>query len=324
MNSPAPLKVSVDNYLRAETSIQFARMAKNSVQAGGFAHARQVVPIAQQSLNRMNRDTIYSSTVVDISAGATLTVPKTDGRYLSVAVIDENNYTQAIFHDEGQYALSRAAHGTDHVALVARILVNPEDPQDMASAHKLQNLLSVKANSSRPYVTVAYDKDSLTNTRNLLQQLGKDFADANYCSGKPDEVRETRHMIGAAMGWGGLPTSEVVYFIVGEGLPADHFCLTLKDVPVDGFWSLSVYNKDGFFEENPFNAYTLNNVMAQQDQTGSYTIHFGPEKLHMPNFLYVMDGWSLVVRLYRPHAEVQQGDWQLPELVPLQPGQLTK
>ena len=29
------------------------------------------------------------------------------------------------------------------------------------------------------------------------------------------------------------------------------YTLTLRDVPVDGFWSISVYNDKGFFEKNP-------------------------------------------------------------------------
>ena len=40
--------------------------------------------------------------------------------------------------------------------------------------------------------------------------------------------------------------------------------LDVKDVPVDGFWSISVYNAKGYFEPNPQNAYTLNNITAKE------------------------------------------------------------
>jgi hypothetical protein len=43
-------------------------------------------------------------------------------------------------------------------------------------------------------------------------------------------------------------------------------------VPVDGFWSISVYNAKGYFEKNALNAYSLNNLTARPDPGGSYTI----------------------------------------------------
>ena len=42
--------------------------------------------------------------------------------------------------------------------------------------------------------------------------------------------------------------------------------LTVKDVPVDGFWSISVYNAKGYYEPNPQNAYTLNNITAKTER----------------------------------------------------------
>ena len=46
--------------------------------------------------------------------------------------------------------------------------------------------------------------------------------------------------------------------------------LTVRDVPVDGFWSVSVYNKNGYFQKNSRrNAYTVNNVTAKPNADGS-------------------------------------------------------
>ncbi len=49
----------------------------------------------------------------------------------------------------------------------------------------------------------------------------------------------------------------------------------MKDVPVDGFWSISVYNKEGYFEKNEHDAYTLNNLTAKKNDDGSISIQFG-------------------------------------------------
>jgi hypothetical protein len=47
---------------------------------------------------------------------------------------------------------------------------------------------------------------------------------------------------------GGLAEREAYYVNVNPGLPAGEYQLTVRDVPVDGFWSISLYNAKGFFE----------------------------------------------------------------------------
>ena len=51
--------------------------------------------------------------------------------------------------------------------------------------------------------------------------------------------------------------------------------LEVKDVPVDGFWSISLYNAEGYLEANNLNAYTLNNITANKSDDGSVAVQFG-------------------------------------------------
>ena len=65
----------------------------------------------------------------------------------------------------------------------------------------------------------------------------------------------------------GNPDTAAMYV---SGYPKENdgktpYMLTLQDVPVDGFWSVSVYNKEGFFEKNPQNMYSLNSLTARSD-----------------------------------------------------------
>lgn len=89
--------------------------------------------------------------------------------------------------------------------------------------------------------------------------------------------------------------------------------LTVKGVPVDGFWSVCVYNKDGFFEKNEPNAYVVNNLTAKKNDDGSVTIQFGGYDGKTPNCLPVSPGWNYMVRLYRPRKEVLDGTWLFPQ-----------
>ncbi len=249
--------VTVDNYVHAETSAHFERMALGSG-LNRFGHGRHPTPLNHQNVARMNRDTIYSSALVDISQGATVTLPDSGNRYLSVAVINEENYTTAIFHEAGTYELTMEEHDTPFVALVARVLVDETDPVDLAAANTLQDQLSARAESASTYHRPDYDPISLRTTHELLQALGAGLPDASYCNGKKDAVRETRHLLASAFGWGGLPTYEVVYEASTAARPTADYELTVGNVPVGGFWSISIYNKDGYFQENEFSSYSTN------------------------------------------------------------------
>jgi hypothetical protein len=95
------------------------------------------------------------------------------------------------------------------------------------------------------------------------------------------------------------------------------YSLVVRDVPVDGFWSVSVYNAEGYFQKNPFDAYALNNVTAKKSADGSIAIQFGGCDGKVPNCLPITPGWNYTVRLYRPRAEILDGRWKFPDPQPL-------
>jgi hypothetical protein len=101
---------------------------------------------------------------------------------------------------------------------------------------------------------------------------------------------------------------------VDPGLPVGEYSLTVKDVPVDAFWSISLYNADGFFEPNDRNSNTINNITAAPNDDGSITINFGGCSDNRPNCLPLMDGWNYMVRLYQPRPEVLDGPWAFPTI----------
>jgi hypothetical protein len=94
------------------------------------------------------------------------------------------------------------------------------------------------------------------------------------------------------------------------------YALTAKDVPVDGFWSISLYNGEGYFVQNQYNAYSINNITAKKAEDGSITIHFGGDP-KQPNFLPIMDGWNYIVRLYEPRKGILDGTWKFPQPQPV-------
>ena len=312
-SADAPIPVNADNFVRTETASQIDRFLKTYVgsQVNTWAHIRTPAPIDNQTVIRMNRDTLYSAIIVDISKGATLTIPDSGDRYLSIMIVNEDHYINKVYHGAGTYNLTIDEFHTPYVMASVRTLVDSSDPADIKKVNALQDQITINAISARPYTHPNYDPASYKATYDALIELSRGLPDAKQMFGKKEEVGEVRHLIGTAFGFGGLPEYEANYLNVEPNLPVGAYQITVKDVPVHAFWSISVYNKDGFFDENKYDAYSVNNISGTPNKDDSFTVHFGgdPESV---NYLPIMEGWNYIVRLYQPRKEILDGTWTFP------------
>lgn len=311
----SPVVVNVENFARAETSAQFDRILLMTEGINEFVHLRGPTPLDKQNVIRMNRDTLYSAAIVDISKGAILTVPDAGERYMSIMVVNEDHYVNKVIHKPGKYKLTAKKYGTPFVCLSVRTLVDASDPDDIAQANALQDQIKIEAKSAKPYTHPAYDGDSYKTTYEALLVLGKGMTDTSATFGPKKNVDPIRHLLGTAWGWGGLPEEEAYYLNAEPNLPVGACQLTVKDVPVDAFWSISMYNKDGYFEANEEKAYSINNLTATPNEDGSFTIHFGGDPKNL-NHLPITEGWNYTVRFYQPRKEILNGTWIFPTVTP--------
>jgi hypothetical protein len=311
-----PAEVNIFNYVTAKSGIHFERVLGKGDSFNQWLHNRSVVKITDQpqSARRLNRDTLYSYAVVNISDRAFFDLPDSEQSYLSVQVINQEHFTNRTYHRAGKYSLSIAEFDTPYVLLLARTLVDTSDPDDIKRAHALQDKLKLSSHSTRPYEPAGFDLQTLGTMTKTLLSLADALPDANSCYGKKGEVDQVRHLLATAYGWGGLPDSEVSYKNIQPNLPIGAYSLTVKDVPVDGFWSISVYNKDGFFEKNIDDLYSINNLSAIPNNDGSFSINFGGDATKV-NYLPITDGWNYVIRMYRPQQQILDGRWLFPEAI---------
>ncbi|PLW68725.1 carboxylesterase [Pseudohalioglobus lutimaris] len=313
-----PIVVNVDNFVRAETAVNFNKTLKlTNGEVNKLFHFREPMPLDDPTVIRSNRDTLYSGAIVDISKGATLTIPETNGRYVSVMVVNEDHYLNKMYHGQGTYKLTMDEFDTPYVNVTIRTLVDASDPEDVKQVRAIQDGMVLQANSAKPYTHPQYDQASYEAAYKAVIELSRFLPDTKRTFGKKEDVSEVRHMLGTAMGWGGLPEHEAYYLTIEPNLPVGAYELTVKDVPVDAFWSISLYNKDGYFQENEYNAYSVNSITGTPNEDGSFTVHFGgdPESV---NYLYIMEGWNYSVRLYQPRKEILEGEWTFPDVKPVQ------
>ncbi len=312
--------VTIENFIRAESDLYFSAVALKEGGFGRFEHKREVSPIDNQNVIRQNRDTLYSAAVLDLDAGpVTITLPDAGKRFLSLQVITEDQYTPAAIYRPGAHSLNKEELGTRYVLAALRILVDPTDAADLERAHALQDAVKVEQlGGPGKFEVPKWDPVSQKKIRDALLILATTVTDTSKAFGWKNEVDPVQRLVGAASAWGANPPNDAIYLNVvppkNDG--KNVYRLTVKEVPVDGFSSVSVYNAQGYYEKNEHDAYTINNVTGKKNADGSVVIQFGGCDGKNPNCLPIMKGWNYMVRLYRPRAEILNGTWIFPQAQP--------
>ena len=162
-----------------------------------------------------------------------------------------------------------------------------------------------------------WDQASHAKVHDALLVLNSTLPDLRGAFGSRDQVNPVRHLIATASAWGGNPDKDAVYLNItpepNDGTTVH--TLTVADVPVDGFWSISVYDAEGFFIENDRGAYTLNNLTAAKNGDGSITVQFGGWTPRPPTVCRSpRAGTTWCACTGRP--EIQNGEWAFPAAHP--------
>lgn len=308
--------VTVDNFKRVETDYYFKTLAAAGC-FGKLCNERGPKPVDSQPVIRLNRDTPYSNGIFDLTKPITIIKPDTGKRFQSMVVINEDHYVKKVAYKPGRYTLTQKEAGTRYVLVAFRTFMDPNDPADMKEGQRLQDQIRIEQKDPGKFEVPDWDQAQRQKLHDALLALGPFVPSSAGMFGDKNEVDPVRHLVGTAGGWAGNPVKDALYLNVSpkanDGQAAH--TLTVKDVPVDGFWSITVYNAKGFYEA-PENAISVNNVTGKKNPDGSFTIHFGGDP-KQPNYLRIMPGWNYTVQLYQPRKDILDGKWKFPAAEPV-------
>ncbi len=310
--------VTWDTFVRAESDKYF-KSYEHLGGIGNFYNIRQPTPIDAQKVIRMNRDTMYSFGIFDLTSPVTITKPDTGDRFQSMMALNQDEYVPIpVVYKPGKYTLTQDKVGTRYVFVAFRTFVDSTNPADIKKVNAIQDQIKVEQASKGKFDSPNWDPKSQDRLRDAINVLASTMKSFREAFGTKEEVDPIAHLLGAASGWGGNPAKDATYLNVtpekNDGKTP--YTLTVKDVPVDGFWSISLYNSKGFFQKNPYNAYSINNITGKKGKDGSITIHLGGDP-KQPNYLPIMDGWNYTVRLYQPSQAIVDGTWKFPKPQPV-------
>jgi len=282
--TPADFEATDTAYKVSETDFNMKRsLAKAPV--NHWAHQDDVSNVKTQQVIRENQDVIYSSAVVDISKGATISCPASDV-YQVIQIIDFQNYIVRVLYPGESLAVTpdKVSYG-DYVYLNMRIRKLPAEKGGLEATHKLQRQATISANAARPYCSpdIVLDSALMEKIRMALVrdvETGK-FTDTTRVMGTPLDTDPQGHLYATAYGWGGLALGDAAYqpldrnltkVVEGKALPSS---ITFHPPEIDfsrgGFWSITTYNLEGWLAEDQA---AISNNQAEPNADGTYTIRF--------------------------------------------------
>jgi hypothetical protein len=310
--TPADFGVWEVAYKVSETDFNMKRsLAKAPVNE--WAHQDDVVNVKTQQVVRENQDVIYSSAVVDIREGATISVPKSDNYHI-IQILDMQNYTVEVLYPGESAAITpdRVTYGS-YVYLNMRIRKLPEEKGGLQTTHKLQRMARIEAKSAIPYASpdIVVDPATLEKVRRALVKdvyEGKAGTDTSASMGTPYDTDPQLHLYATAYGWGGLAIAHAGYVPItrnqtkiedGKALPSS---LTFTPPEIDegrgGFWSVITYDAEGWIARDKA---SICNSEVAPNADGSCTFHFNsPGKA---NNLDTPAPFVALLRVYVPRSK---------------------
>ena len=318
IQSDTVVPVTKENYSVAETQTVFAKYISDVASAtctgglGTILNLQKAADPKDRTVIRINFDTLYSWLILDLTTPATFTLPQTNGRYQSAMVVNGQGYVY-VEKDPGDYTLTEDEVGSRYALVAFRTGVNILDPEDVAQAQALQAKLSVSQAETGEYIQPnQWDLEQMMALRAAYnEERNETGVKSESLYGRPGEVTPEQNNMGVAVGIGGLPKEGAVYLFYTPS-SSEPQTLTLNDVPNgdNAFWSLTVYDKDGFPVGENFN---VNSAFAKTNESGDVVLNLGGDS-KQDNYLEIYPGWNATFRIYNPKPAYFDGSWDRPEL----------
>jgi hypothetical protein len=316
--------VNDDNYAFAMFDMAM-QVETDAGAANSWHHHRTPIALDAQPAPMMNRDTLYSFTVVDATSDIKVTIPEIkDGRYVSIQVYEQGHFNYMVGYGAGTYTI-KADETTDFVGINIRTQLDPTSPDDVASANALQDQYILDLGDAP---RVEFERQNW-NLAQFMWYHKKWVAEAQErgvlgsmaAKGEIDQDLLNR---GAALAVGLLPADAAIYIAGTHLLDTEQCYVATYEVPAQvdaelGFYSITIYGDDDYLHTDEYSNVNNETIVLNEDGK-TFDVHYGRPSTcgDVDNLLWVPTDQIMVsFRVYLPAPELQATGFELPTPQPV-------
>jgi hypothetical protein len=254
-----------------------------------------------------NNDTIYSIVIVNATDGFTLVIPDVGDRFVSIHIIGENHMSPFYLYGGGTYKFTRDQFESDYIGIGIRMGTDGT-PNDVKHIVKdLQPQYKV-LNANPADTMIRPDTEKMLKVRKAMiaeyDKLPDTFGMMVDNTSKVTDWEKFTYVTAGA--WGLSPDHTAMYapYTLAGVKGGKCYTATYPAVPVDEFFSITVYGQDKYLMADHDNIVS-SNQKAIINNDGSFTVVYGGMncKVKGKNFLYTPDdNWSFLMRAYKPNV----------------------
>jgi hypothetical protein len=311
--------VNDDNYAFAMFDMAM-QVETNAGAANNWNHHRTPIALDAQPAPMMNRDTLYSFTVVDATSDITVTIPEIkDGRYVSIQVVEQGHFNYMVGYGAGTYTI-KADETTDFVAIIIRTQLDPTNPDDVASANALQDQYILDLGDAP---RVDFERQNW-NLAQFMWHHKKWVSEAQEhgvlgAMAAEDKIDQDLLNRGAALATGLLPADAAIYISGIHSLNTEQCYVATYEVPAQvdaelGFYSITIYGDDDYLHTDEHSNVNNETLVLNEDRK-TFDVYYGRPSTcgDVDNLLWVpTDNILISFRVYLPTPEIQATGFELP------------
>jgi hypothetical protein len=318
---PTDFGMTAKDYIQAESRAFFADFLGRSG-LNTFFHFTGLSTAADTWVVSPNNDTIYSIATVNATNGFTVEIPEVGDRFVSVQIITENHMTPFYYYDGGARTFSADDFDTDFVAVGVRMGTDGT-AEDVAYVTEVLQPQYKITGAAEEDALIRPDLDLLAQVRAPLVAAYNTLPSSfGAMKKRTEDVKDWEYFTYVTAGAWGLSEDENAMYAIGGPENAEGgkcYVATFPPVPAEAFYSITLYGPSLYLMTDKDNIISSNRGVVTNDD-GSFTVSFGAEECRglAPNYGNTPeDGWSFLLRAYRPDVE-EFKQYQMPEILPVE------
>ena len=318
--------VTKENYAHAMADMALQREFALGANNTSWHHHRTLIELDKQPAPMMNRDTLYSFSVIDGGGDIAITLPQTDGRYQSLHVFDQNHVTVGVFYGAGRYIIP-SDKTTAYCMANVRTQIDPKDQEDIKKANDYQDQLKVEflnGYQPKPFHVTKWNMEEFNALHKHYTAIAQKEGVVGTMGTIDNPVSLADRNRGVSTATGLLPDSEAVYLAgkyhikKGETLKATYAVPDQRDTKL-GFYSITIYGDDQYLHTDEGSV--INNREIKLNPDGKsfdvYYVHQEDFGKHDNELIAPTETFNTTMRIYLPGKSVINGDYKLPTLTPI-------